>query len=171
MVGTVVVALSPARPLQTTLAGRVYLWQVVAPHAIARPLVGQGPGAVSLRFADWQHEADARGVSDRRFRGLTDHVHNDFLEALVERGLPGMLTLMAPLVSTWLMARRRRRGRTALMAACAAAVVSGATCALVDFPLARPVELVWWWSAVALVHAESGPALVPGHLTEEVMHG
>jgi O-antigen ligase len=124
-----------------------------------------------LRFADWQHEADARGVSDRRFRGLTDHVHNDFLEALVERGLPGMLTLMAPLVSTWLMARRRRRGRTALMAACAAAVVSGATCALVDFPLARPVELVWWWSAVALVHAESGPALVPGHLTEEVMHG
>lgn len=171
MVGTVVVALSPARPLQTTLAGRVYLWQVVAPHAMARPLVGQGPGAVALRFADWQHEADARGVSDRRFRGLTDHVHNDFLEALVERGLPGMLTLVAPLLSAWLVAWRRRRPATPLLAACVAAVVSGAACAFVDFPLARPVELVWWWTAVALVHAEGGPVLGPGPLSEEVMHG
>lgn len=159
MVGTAVVAMSPARPLQTTLAGRVYLWQVVAPHAMARPLVGQGPGVVSIRFAAWQQEADTRGVSDPRFRGLTDHVHNDFLEALVERGLPGVLTLIAPLVSTWLVARRRRRAGTALVASCAAAVVSGATCALVDFPLARPVELVWWWTAVALV------------LSEEVKHG
>lgn len=171
MVGTTVVALSPARPVQTTLAGRVYLWQVVAPHAVARPWVGQGPGAVSLQFAEWQHEADARGISDPRFRGLTDHVHNDFLEALVERGLAGILTLMAPLVSAWLVARRHGRAGTVLVASCTAAIVSGATCAFVDFPLARPVELVWWWTAVALVHAEAGPVPVPGPLSEEVLHG
>lgn len=155
--GTLAIALSPARPLQTTLAGRVYLWQVVAPHAMARPLVGQGPGAVALRFAGWQQEADARGVRDPRFRGLTDHVHNDYLEALVERGVPGVLTLLAPLVGTCLVVGRRRQQQDApLRAACAASVVAGAACAVVDFPLARPVELVWWWTAVALVHVQAG---------------
>jgi O-antigen ligase len=159
VIGTLAVAWSPARPLQTTLEGRVYLWQVVAPHAAARPLIGQGPGAVALRFVDWQHEADARGVSDVRFRGVTDHVHNDYLEALVERGVPGLLALLAPLVSTWLVVWRRARPLPAPTAACAAAVMAGAACALVDFPLARPVELVWWWTAVVVVHLEPGPVI------------
>lgn len=170
VIGTLAVALSPARPLQTTLAGRVYLWQVVAPHASARPLVGQGPGAVALRFVDWQHEADDRGVSDKRFRGVTDHVHNDYLEALVERGLPGLLALLAPLVSTWALVWRRPHPAAPVTAACAAAVMAGAACAFVDFPLARPVELVWWWTAVAVVHVECGPAARSGPLREEDSH-
>lgn len=170
VIGTLAVALSPARPLQTTLAGRVYLWQVVAPHATARPLVGQGPGAVALRFVDWQHEADDRGVSDKRFRGVTDHVHNDYLEALVERGLPGLLALLAPLVSTWALVWRRPRPASPVTAACAAAVMAGAACALVDFPLARPVELVWWWTAVAVVHVENGAAARAAPLREKDTH-
>lgn len=167
VIGTLAVALSPARPLQTTLAGRVYLWQVVAPHAMARPLVGQGPGAVALRFVDWQHEADDRGVSDKRFRGVTDHVHNDYLEALVERGVPGLLSLLAPLLSIWTLLWARARPSPPLTAACAAAVMAGAACAFVDFPLARPAELVWWWTAVAVVHVEPGPSSAPGTLREE----
>jgi O-antigen ligase len=167
VVGTVAVAMSPARPLQTTFEGRIYLWQVVAPHATARPLVGQGPGAVALRFLDWQHDADARGVRDPRFRGLTDHVHNDYLEALVERGVPGLVTLVAPLVSVGVVAWRRRRPTSPMAAACAATVVAGAACAFVDFPLARPVELVVWWTAVALVHIEVGPTSASGPLCEE----
>lgn len=170
VIGTFAVALSPARPLQTTLAGRVYLWQVVAPHATARPLVGQGPGAVALRFVDWQHEADDRGVSDKRFRGVTDHVHNDYLEALVERGVPGLLALLAPLVSTWLLVWRRGRPAAPVTTACAAAVMAGAACAVVDFPLARPVELVWWWTAVAVVHVDCGLAATPGPLREKDSH-
>ncbi len=169
--GTAAVALSPARPLQTTLAGRVYLWQVVAPHATARPLVGQGPGAVALRFAGWQQQADTRGISDPRFRGLTDHVHNDYLEALVERGVPGVLTLLAPLLSTCLLVvGRRHQPNAALRSACAASVMAGAACALVDFPLARPVELVWWWTAIALVHGQNGPGLGVGLTREKDEH-
>jgi len=151
MFGAVAIVASPARSLETTLAGRVYLWRVVAPHAAAHPVVGYGPGAVALRFPAWQREADVRGVQDPRFRGLTDHVHNDYLEALVERGVVGLLTLLLPIAA---VAARVWRCRPCppLVAGAAASVAAGAACALVDFPLARPVEVVWWWTAVALVH-------------------
>ena len=86
----IAIGTSPARPIDTTAAGRLYLWRVVSPHAWDAPLVGQGPGAVTLHFPDWQRQAARSGVRDRRFAGLTDHVHNDYLEALVERGLPGL---------------------------------------------------------------------------------
>jgi putative inorganic carbon (hco3(-)) transporter len=148
----VAAARSPARPLQTTLDGRVYLWRVVAPHALAQPMTGHGPGAVALRFPQWQRDADAQGLADPRFRGLTDHVHNDALEALVERGVPGALALALPLLSVALLARRRRPPADAVLAGGVAAVVAGLACASVDFPLARPTELVWWWLAVATVH-------------------
>lgn len=149
-VGAVAIWQSPARPLQTTLEGRVYLWQVVAPHAGARPLFGLGPGAVALRFPAWQREADAAGQRDVRFRGVTDHVHNDYLEALVERGVVGVCTLLAPLV--WVVGTAiRRHPYSPLGAGALASVLALATCALVDFPLARPVELTWWWLALGVL--------------------
>jgi hypothetical protein len=38
-----------------------------------------------------------------------------------------------------------------------AAVAAGAACALVDFPLARPTELAWWWVAIALALQATPP--------------
>lgn len=158
VVGVMAIWQSPARPLQTTLAGRWYLWQVVAPHAATHPLLGQGPGAVALRFPAWQREADRQGVSDMRFRGLTDHVHNDYLEALVERGLVGVGVLLAVLGAVGVKVWRQAPTKSPLLAGAAASVTAGAACALVDFPLARPVELVWWWMAVVLVHVSTASA-------------
>lgn len=166
MVG-VAAARSPARPLQTTLDGRVYLWRVVAPHALAQPLAGHGPGAVALRFPQWQRDADAQGLTDPRFRGLTDHVHNDALEALVERGVPGAAALALPLLSVLLLARRRHLRADAVFGGGVAAVVAGVACASVDFPLARPTELVWWWLAVAAVHRIDGSAPMAGRARGE----
>ena len=148
--GLVVVLASPARPLDTTAAGRLHLWRIVAPQVFDAPVAGQGPGAVALRFPEWQQAAAREGVRDRRFAGLTDHVHNDYLEALVERGVPGLLTMLAPLSALAWLGLRLSRPVTALLAGCVAAVVAGAACALVDFPLARPVELTWWWLGITL---------------------
>lgn len=140
---------SPARPIDMTAAGRLYLWRVVSPHAWDAPLVGQGPGAVTLHFPEWQRQAARDGVRDRRFAGVTDHVHNDYLEALVERGIPGLASLLAPLVALAVLAIRTARPVPPVLAGAIAAVGAGAACALVDFPLARPTELVWWWVAIA----------------------
>jgi O-antigen ligase len=149
--GGAAIAVSPARPLETTIAGRVYLWRVVAPHATQRWVSGLGPGVFELQFPRWQREAAARGQRDLRFLGLTDHAHNDYLEALVERGVPGLLALLAALGWAWRAARARPRPVAPVVAAALATVVAGAACALVDFPLARPVELTWWWLAVAVI--------------------
>ena len=147
----VVIAVSPARPLDTTAAGRLHLWRIVAPHVADAPLTGRGPGSVTLTFAQWQREAARDGVRDRRFTGLTDHVHNDYLEALVERGLLGLAALIAPLAIVLSLAMRAERPVERVLAGACAAMAAVAACALVDFPLARPVELTWWWIAFAIV--------------------
>lgn len=149
--GAIVIALSPARPLDTTIAGRVYLWRVVAPHATQYLATGLGPGALELRFPQWQREAAARGLRDERFLGLADHVHNDYLEALVERGIGGLATVLAVLACGWRAARARVRPVPPLVAASLAALVAGGACAFVDYPLARPVEVTWWWLALAMI--------------------
>jgi O-antigen ligase len=146
----VAVSVSPARPLDTTAAGRLHLWRIVAPHATDALLTGHGPGAVPLRFPEWQRHAAREGVRDPRFAGLTDHVHNDYLEALVERGVPGVLALILPLILALVAAVGMPRPTAPVVAGAAAAVTAGAACAFVDFPLARPTELAWWWVALAL---------------------
>ena len=151
------IIVSPARPIDTTAAGRLYLWRIVSPRVREAPLVGQGPGAVTLRFPEWQRRAAREGVRDRRFAGLTDHVHNDYLETLVERGLLGLTSLLAPLVVLAVLAVRLPRPVTPVHAGAIAAVAAGAACALVDFPLARPTELAWWWVAIALALQATPP--------------
>jgi putative inorganic carbon (HCO3(-)) transporter len=159
----VAVAVSPARPIDTTAAGRLHLWRIAWPRVREAPLVGQGPGAVTLRFPDWQRNAAREGVRDRRFAGLTDHVHNDFLETLVERGLVGLVSLVAPLVVLGVQAFRMPRPVAPVPAGTMAAIAAGAACALVDFPLARPTELAWWWVAIAIaLRARPTPTSVTG---------
>ncbi len=153
--GGIAIGLSPARPLDTTAAGRLHLWRIVAPHALDAPLTGLGPGAVALQFPGWQRSAARQGVRDRRFAGLTDHVHNDYLEAVVERGVPGLLSCVLPLgLLVWLLARVPRPAAP-MVAGCCGALAAGAACAFVDFPLARPAELVWWWMAIAILMLEA----------------
>jgi O-antigen ligase len=146
----VAIVVSPARPIDTTAAGRLHLWRIAWPRVQEAPLVGLGPGAVTLHFPDWQRNAARQGVRDRRFAGLTDHVHNDYIETLVERGLLGLVSLVAPLVVLALQAIRMPRPIAPVPAGAIAAVAACAACALVDFPLARPTELAWWWVAIAI---------------------
>ena len=160
--GAGAIALSPARPIDTTIAGRLHLWRVAAPHAVERPVAGWGPGAVTLRFGEWQRDAARAGLRDPRFAGSTDHVHNDYLEALIDRGVPGLVSVLLPLALTILLVVRYARPVSPVLAGAAAAVAAGAACALVDFPLARPVELTWWWLAlaIALVSTRDYPTAV-----------
>ena len=132
------------RDPSSTLAGRRYLVAVALPHVADAPLLGQGLGATVLAWPTWELSywqgrcPDAACVAadpERRFAALQDHVHADWLESLLERGVLGAIALAlalgAPLVAAW------SRGDPFLLAALVAALARG----LVDFPLPRPADL------------------------------
>ncbi len=151
--------LSPGRPLARTIEGRLYLASVATLHWEQTPVIGYGPGAFPLLFAQWQVEwFRTRGVADptERFAGPVDHAHNDYLEFLIEYGAAGLCAFVG--VSSWLMVsawRRRRAGPLAPWTAPAWAGVAGLLAiALVDFPLHRPAEWCLYWLLLAMIRAE-----------------
>ena len=145
---------SQARPLERTIEGRLYIWRVATPHVADRPWLGHGPGSFALEYPRWEAEAwqQARvGAASARFRGPQAHAHNDYVEALVDRGLLGLVTivlLMATPLQHAIRQRRAGRDEPLAMAAAAAAAALGAM-ALVDFPLARPAESAMAWMLAA----------------------
>ncbi len=150
---------STARPHTDTLAGRAYIWRIAAPHAFERPVAGWGPGAFELVYHDWQGTAPTH-ESDRVFAGPQQRAHNDYLEALVERGVPGFAAtclLVGVVLAVAIRQQRRGTGREFTAAAVAAVLAVGAV-ALVDFPLARPAEIAALWAAVAVLTLETKDA-------------
>jgi putative inorganic carbon (hco3(-)) transporter len=132
------------RDLGQTIAGRRYLISVATPHVVDAPVFGHGLGSTVLAWPTWELSywqarcPDAACVAadpQRRFAAEQDHVHSDFLEFLLERGVLGLLAMLlalsAPLITSW------RNRDTFLLAAMAAML----TRALVDFPLHRPADL------------------------------
>lgn len=137
------------RSLSSALEGRRYLGRIAAPHVADAPWFGQGPGAVALHWPRWELEhwrarcglapACVAASPQGRFTGLQDHVHNDWLERLLESGYVGLVSLLALFVATFVAALQRRSHEGVGVAA---ALASLAARAAVDFPLARPADLV-----------------------------
>jgi len=129
--------------------GRWYLVTTAAPHVREAPVLGQGPGAVVLHFPAWELErwrvrcgTDPGCVAahpESRFAGVQDHLHDDWLERLLEGGTVGLVALVALFVSAFVGAIRSGKLEGTGVAAALAALAVRAT---VDFPLARPADLV-----------------------------
>jgi O-antigen ligase len=150
------VALSGGRPLAETLGGREYVWSAAWRHAWEQPLAGLGPGAFEVHQPAWEREWRAAGrarAADAAFAGPQAFAHQDLLQALVERGVPGLastaLLLATPLV-LWRRTGRLRGKARALAAGASGAVAACAIIACLDFPLERPAETAALWMAVAL---------------------
>ena len=145
------ILLSPARPLEKTISGRLYIWRIISAHISDIPLAGYGPGAFPLRFAQWEtdHIHANPDNSDRPFFGLQDHAHNDYVEIMVDYGIVGLSALFAVIgLSIPLLCRR---GRPLLTDAIAASIIALLAIAMVDFPLHRPAELYLFWTQLALL--------------------
>ena len=131
------------------LRGRWYLVSTAAPHVADAPWLGQGPGTVELHWPAWELErwrarcgADPACVArhpDARFTGLQEHLHDDWLETLLEAGVAGLVALLA-LFGTAFAAALRARSLEGLGVACGLAALAAR--ATVDFPLQRPADLV-----------------------------
>jgi O-antigen ligase len=133
----------------TALRGRWYLVSTAAPHVADAPWLGQGPGTVVLHWPAWELErwrarcgadpACVAGHPEARFTGVQEHLHDDWLETLLEGGIVGLVALLA-LLGTAFAAALRARSLEGL--GIASALASLAARATVDFPLQRPADLV-----------------------------
>jgi O-antigen ligase len=150
---------SPARPLRQTLNGRVYMWTVITGQALAHPWIGHGPGGVAAHYRAWESAARRAGADPTlagQFGGPQQHAHNDYLEALTERGIPGLVALVLVVGTPIVCAvRRARRRHDPILRASAAAIAAIGAVAFVDFPLARPDELVAFWTALVITASPS----------------
>jgi hypothetical protein len=150
---------SPARPLRQTLNGRVYMWTVITGQALAHPWVGHGPGSVAAHYRGWESAARRAGADPTlagQFGGPQQHAHNDYLEALTERGIPGLMALVVIVCTPIACAvARARRHRDPILRAAAAAIAAAGAVAFVDFPMARPDELVAFWTALVITASPS----------------
>lgn len=148
-VAAALVWFSPARPLGTTIQGRLYLAQVTSSHWRQIPLVGYGPGGFQLQFAEWQVEwlrQHGPGRADRRFAGDLDHAHNDYLELWVDYGPVGLCAFLG--LCGWLIGkawRLRPKIAPAFGGAAWACAASLLAIACVDFPFHRPAEWGLYW--------------------------
>lgn len=137
------------RPAESAMRGRWYLVSTAAPHVLDAPWLGQGAGTVVLHWPAWELErwqarcgTDAACVAahpESRFAGLQDHVHDDWLERLLEGGVVGLLALVGVFIAAF---RASVRSATLEGAGIAAGLASLAARATVDFPLARPADVV-----------------------------
>jgi putative inorganic carbon (hco3(-)) transporter len=146
----VLIWFSPARPLEKTMAGRLYIWKIIGSHVSGIPLAGYGPGAFALRFAEWEtaYLGDHPSAPDREFAGLQERAHNDYLEILVDCGFLGLTAFLLMIVL--LLSRCGSSVASGLDAGIVASIFALLAVALVDFPLHRPAELFLFWNLLAL---------------------
>jgi putative inorganic carbon (HCO3(-)) transporter len=153
--------LSPARTLQATVEGRLYLARVTAAHWREVPLTGFGPGSFPLKFAAWQLQwLRSQGPGAGRFAGAANHAHNDYLELWVEYGPIGLGAFLV--LSGWLIAGAWKKRSENPAALCALAALLAIAC--VDFPLHRPAECGLYWLLLGML---SGPGALMERRTEE----
>ncbi len=150
----------PSRSLLDTLDGRLYIWRVAASHLWERPVFGFGPGGFEPKFVEWEtgYWREGKGTADqRKFSGLQDHAHNDYLETLVDGGLAAALSLGLLLATFFFFAFQKAGNSPRGVSVAASSGVAALTAvAAVDFPLQRPAELFLFWTLIAIVFLESG---------------
>ena len=160
LIGALLMVGLVGRDADRAISGRQYLVAVALPHVLDAPLLGHGLGATVLAWPEWELAywrarcPDAACVAadpQRRFAGLQDHLHADWLEWLLERGVLGTLALLLALVAP--VIANREKSDPFILAALAAVLARS----FVDFPFHRPADLC----LLAALLAQVSPPLTP----------
>ena len=130
---------------------RVTFWSHALMQARDYPLWGTGFG--TYQFVERLYRGDAGNANM-----LVEHAHNDYLEVLVEAGVPGLLaTVLALILLLWIGLRvvRRDSGRPAdgLALGALLGVVAIAIHSVTDFSLHIPADAVFATVVCALLVA------------------
>ena len=135
-------------------SGRIYIWRNTLPLLRERLLTGGGPDTFSHRMTAVFTRVDENGKTIRR---AIDCAHNEYLNLLVNQGLPALLFYLAALVCS-LVRWFRRRGS-------AAAAIAGAAlfCYALQafFGISTPTCTGFFWILWGLLEAAFGPEAPP----------
>ena len=148
--------LTPARPLTTTLKGRLAIDHAVLRHALEVPPWGFGPGAFALRFPAWQVEETGLAATP------LDHAHNDFLEIYVDTGALGLGAFVALSACLLIVGFKHARGAPVAAAGALAGAIALLAVATVDFPFHRPAEWGVYWLLLGLAARRDTPGPAAG---------
>ncbi|MBK6407569.1 MAG: O-antigen ligase family protein [Holophagales bacterium] len=87
----------PGASFDAVQAGRLGFWKAGARMVATHPFAGVGPGRAPARFEEFR---------DPSFPVRVENLHNYFLQALAENGLPGGLLVLLPFLPLALVAGR-----------------------------------------------------------------
>lgn len=128
-----------ASTLESTLGSRSELYRLAFSAVGERPWLGAGYLGFHALF-----EAGRASVPSYAPESVTWFVHNDYLQTLVELGLPGFLALATLVAAPFWLAKRARAPETDRLAlhAALAGLATMAIHALGDFPFYVPICLL-----------------------------
>jgi O-antigen ligase len=127
---------------------RLALWQDVLPMVRSFPLLGCGLNAFGTAYPRYQTVLKGDWVGQ---------AHNEYLQALVDTGVPGLVLLLAILVQV-LRAAWRSAPRSALDAGILGSLLALAAHNLVDFNWQIPANAATYASLAALAARRGAPS-------------
>lgn len=127
-------------------SGRIYIWRNALRLAKERPLLGGGPDTMGSRGLYFERLNDD-GIPLRR--GI-DCAHNEYLNVLVNQGIPALLCLLAALGVTLWRAFRSGSAAAAVLRACLVSYLLDAF-----FGISMPTNAAFFWLIFGLLAAET----------------
>lgn len=131
-------------------SGRLFIWRNVIDLLPERLLLGGGPDTLGLRLdAAFERYDETLGVL---IRSTIDNAHNEYLNILINQGLPALLLYLATLCSaaaTWL----KRRHANPAAAICGSAALG--YCIQAFFGISSPISTPYLWLALGLLTAST----------------
>ena len=146
----------PGESLHAVQAGRVGFWKAGARMVGSHPLTGVGPGRVPARFDEFR---------DPDFPVRVENLHNYFLQAIAENGVPGGLLVLWPFVPLVLLAGRLLSTGAAFSSpesALAPGLLAFSLTGLASHPWLLPELQFLFWGAAALLPAGHASVRSPG---------
>ena len=144
--------LEPEAALKAVRAGRLGFWTAGARMVAEHPVAGVGPGRVPARFDDF---------CDPGFPVRNENLHNYYLQAVAENGVPGGLLALLPFAPLALLLRRSLASGAASASpagALAPGLLAFATTGVAGHPWLLPeLQLLFWGAAALLPGAATGP--------------
>ena len=134
-------------------SGRIYIWKNALRLVGERPLLGGGPDTMGNRELFFE-KVTKDGVTIRR--GI-DCAHNEYLNVLVNQGIPALLLLLAALGVTLFRAFGRTDETAAVLRACLVSYMTDAF-----FGISMPTNAAFFWLIFGLLAAETGAEPQPG---------
>lgn len=148
--------LEPGAALRAVQAGRLGFWTAGARMVAESPVAGIGPGRVPARFDEYR---------DPAFPVRVENLHNYFLQAVAESGVPGGLLVLLPFVPLALLLGRSLASGAASASpsgALAPGLLAFAATGLASHPWLLPeLQLLFWGAAALLPGAADGSASEP----------